>query len=261
MNEETTTDLLKLALADFDVILLEEVPEGAQMVRIDRKFAFHVSRIPDVLNGIQSQYSIVKAAGKRISLYNSVYLDTPEFLFFNRHHRGYLHRDKVRFRSYSNTGTTFLEVKHKSNTGKTLKERILRETQSLDLDSRARRFLSEEISEIDPGNLKLSAQVNYQRIQFISKDRHERFSIDFDIHAHLDENSVEFGPVAILEIKQDYRLPTPIVLRMRDMRYYEVGLSKYCLAMTMLKPDLKSNRFKADLRRLRKITNEQLEAV
>lgn len=210
MNEETPSDILKSTITDFDDILLEDVIEGAQMVRIDRKYAFHVSHIPDVLKTMAPWYSVMVAAGERISLYNSAYLDTPDFLFFKRHQRGYLHRDKIRFRSYPNTETTFLEIKHKSNKGRTLKERILIENQSLELDDTARRFLSEGISEIDPDNLKLSAQVNYQRIQFISKDEHERFSIDFDIHAHLDEKSVEFGPVAILEVKQDYRFASPI---------------------------------------------------
>lgn len=261
MNEGAFLEPLTLALADFDIILLEDVPEGAQMVRIDRKYAFPVSRIPDVLENMKPWYSIVMAAGKRVSLYNSTYLDTPDFLFFNRHQRGYLHRNKIRYRSYPNTGTTFLEIKHKSNKGTTQKERILVENQSFELDNDSRRFLSEGISEIDPDTLKLSAQVNYQRIQFISKDQHERFSIDFGIHAHLDENSVEFGPVAILEVKQDYRFASPIVLQMRDMRYFEVSMSKYCLALTMLKPNLKSNRFKETLRRLRKITNEKSEPV
>lgn len=261
MNEVKQSDSLISVLSDFDGILLDDVIEGAQMERIDRKYAFPVSHIPKILEDMTAWYSIVIAAGKRISLYNSTYLDTPEFLFFQRHQRGYMNRDKIRYRSYPNTETTFLEIKHKSNTGQTLKDRILRENQSLEMDSESLQFLEQGVPAVNPEDLILSAKVDYRRIQFISKDKHERFSIDYDIQASFEGQSVEFGPVAILEVKQDYRFTSPIVRHMRDLRYFEESLSKYCLALTMLKPNLKSNRFKEDLRRLRKITNEQLETV
>lgn len=261
MNEGTLSDSLISVLRDFDGILLEDVIEGAQMVRIDRKYAFPISRIPEILEMMKPYYSIVVAAGKRISLYNSTYLDTPDFLFFQKHQRGYLNRDKIRYRTYPNTETTFLEIKHKSNKGLTIKKRILREDQSMKMDSESRRFLAQAVPEVDPENLIISARVDYRRIQFVSKDQKERFSIDFDIRASLEGDSVDFGPVAILEVKQDYRFTSPIVRHVRDLRYFEMSMSKYCLALTMLKPNLKSNRFKEDLRRLRKITNEQLETV
>ncbi len=261
MNKGKQSDSLISILGGYDAILLDDVAEGAQMERIDRKYAFPVSRIPKILEAMTPWYAIVVAAGKRISLYNSTYLDTPEFLFFQRHQRGYLNRDKIRYRSYPNTATTFLEIKHKANTGQTLKDRILRETQSFKMDSESLRFLNQGVPEVRPEDLIPSARVDYHRIQFISKDKNERFSIDFDIRASLNGKSVEFGPIAILEVKQDYRFTSPIVRHMRDLRYFEESMSKYCLALTMLKPNLKSNRFKADLRRLRKITNEQIETV
>ena len=207
MNEGTLSDSLISVLRDFDGILLEDVIEGAQMVRIDRKYAFPISRIPEILEMMKPYYSIVVAAGKRISLYNSTYLDTPDFLFFQKHQRGYLNRDKIRYRTYPNTETTFLEIKHKSNKGLTIKKRILREDQSMKMDSESRRFLAQAVTEVDPENLIISARVDYRRIQFVSKDQKERFSIDFDIRASLEGDSVDFGPVAILEVKQDYVLP------------------------------------------------------
>ena len=117
-------ELLKV-LNDFAVIELEDLLEGAQMERIDRKFPFHISRVPEVLKGLESEYKIVRAAGSVISPYKSWYMDTPDNEFFRKHHSGILNRDKVRYRSYPSTNTTFLEVKRKNNKGLTSKSRML----------------------------------------------------------------------------------------------------------------------------------------
>lgn len=89
-----------------------------------------------------------------------------------------MNRDKIRYRAYPNTATTFLEIKHKSNTGQTVKDRILRENETLELDEESLQFLSQGVSAINPNDLMLSARVDYRRIQFISKEQNERFSID-----------------------------------------------------------------------------------
>lgn len=256
MNDKLP-ELLQSPLSKFEVILLEDMSVGAQMERIDRKFAFHVSRIPEVICEVESNYSIVKAAGKNISLYNSTYLDTEEFLFFQRHHRGALHRDKIRFRTYPNTGTTFLELKRKSNRGRTAKLRIQRESGRIDIDKESKHFIRENAPQINPDTLITSARIDYQRIQFISKTDDERFSIDFDISAHYRGSDFNFGNVAILEVKQDRKFTSSIIAQMRDLRIREASMSKYCLALAALDPSLKSNRFKPDLRRLRKIQNEK----
>lgn len=260
----TLPDAISLALSKFDIIHLKDIIKGGQMVRIDRKYVFHMDQVPEVLEGMEAEYSIVKVAGKKISTYKSHYLDTANFLFFNQHQRGLVPRDKLRFRTYPSTETTFFEIKHKSNKNITQKDRILRKDESLVLDKTIQDFISNGISKIDPKTLQLSASVNYHRLQFISKDQQERFSIDLNVNASLDGKTVDFGPVAILEIKQNKRSSSPMVDEMQALRLFEVSLSKYCVSLTLLKPDLKSNRFNEIVRLIKKISHqkhEQLETI
>jgi hypothetical protein len=52
-----------------------------------------------------------------------VYFDTPALLFYQQHHRDKRSRFKVRKRLYNLTNTAFLEVKEKTNQGRTIKTR------------------------------------------------------------------------------------------------------------------------------------------
>ena len=243
-------------LNKFPRIELEDLMEGAQMERIDRKFPFHISHVPEVLKGMESDYEIVRAAGAVVSPYDSWYMDTPDLAFFRSHHSGFQNRVKVRYRSYPRTQTTFLEVKRKDNKGFTSKERILSDTLNYPLTADQLEFLEENMKGFDPKVLKPSVYIEYDRIAFIPTHRNERFSIDFNISGQIDGKTTNFGEAVILEVMQDRRHTTPIITRLRELRLREASMSKYCLTMSLLDKSLKSNLFKQDLRRLEKIMNE-----
>ena len=248
-------ELLKV-LNDFAVIELEDLLEGAQMERIDRKFPFHISRVPEVLKGLESEYKIVRAAGSVISPYNSWYMDTPDKEFFRKHHSGILNRDKVRYRSYPSTNTTFLEVKRKNNKGLTSKSRMLCDQMDFPFASSQLKFLEENLTGFNPKVLKPSVNIKYNRIAFTHLDGKERFSIDFNLTASRDGKTTDFGEAVILEVMQDRRFTSPIISRLRELRLREASMSKYCVTLSLLDPDLKSNLFKPNLRSLEKIMNE-----
>lgn len=256
-----TSDLIASEVMEvvekFEHIPLEEVLEGAQMERVDRKYPFHISEVPKILEGLAGNYKIVNAAGSVVSPYDSLYFDTADYLFYRKHHNGFLNRDKIRYRSYPRTRTTFLEVKCKSNKGRTAKSRIECTDLKFPLKKDRMQFLSENISKIDPKTLVPSVFINYQRIAFISKEGNERFSLDFNISATLGNKETDFGNVVILEVKQDHKYTSPIIARLREMQIGEASMSKYCLTLAMLKPELKANRFKMNLRQLRKIIHEE----
>lgn len=246
-------------LNDFPRIELEELLEGAQMERIDRKYPFHISRVPEVLKGLEAEYKIVRAAGSVISPYDTWYMDTPDREFFKIHHSGFQNRLKVRYRSYPRTRTSFLEVKRKNNKGYTSKERIISDALDYPFSTDQLEFLEENIEEFDPHILQPSVFIKYDRIAFSPLEGNERFSIDFNITGQIDGKTTNFGEAVILEVMQDKRHTTPIISRLRDLRLKEASMSKYCLTMSLLDKDLKSNLFKGDLRRLEKIMNEEDE--
>ena len=257
MNETLaiSEELLEV-LNNFSIIELEDLLEGAQMERIDRKYPFHISRIPEVLKGLESDYKIVRAADSLISPYDSWYMDTPDLKFFREHHNGFQNRVKIRYRAYTRTHTTFLEVKRKSNKGLTSKERILCDTMNYPFTADQLKFLEENMEGFDPHVLQPSVYIKYDRIAFTPFDGNERFSIDFNISARIGDKTTNFGEAVILEVMQDRRHTTPIILHMRDLRLREASMSKYCLTMSLLNKDLKSNLFNEDLRRLEKINNQ-----
>ncbi len=49
--------------------------------------------------------------------YTTLYFDTPARDCYRDHHNGRMHRRKYRMRDYSSNGTTFFEVKTKTNKG------------------------------------------------------------------------------------------------------------------------------------------------
>lgn len=239
----------------FRKLQLSEVPKEVLMERIDRKFAFHENRIGELLEGLHPYYDLVEAAGSVIAPYHSQYLDTADFGFYSRHHRGFKNREKVRFRSYPKTGTAFLEHKKKNNKGRTSKMRIPVDLNFV-LGEKGKSFLNGRLVNFGLDKLSPSAAVDYLRLGFISKKGDERFSIDFNITATLNDDHKDFGNVAILEVKQDHHETSPVITKMRASGMREVSMSKYCLALSMLRPSLKSNFFKPALRRIRKINHE-----
>ncbi|MCH2213617.1 MAG: polyphosphate polymerase domain-containing protein [Flavobacteriales bacterium] len=225
--------------------------------RRDRKFPCDVENIGDIIKGLYEHYDLVVPVENPVSSIGTLYFDTPEFDFYREHHRGKSNRHKVRFRKYPDTKTSFLEIKKKSPKGITLKERVESPFQLDSIDQSLEAFLG--LNGIDaPNDLTSVLEVNYQRYSFISKDREERFSVDFAVEFSDGKKSGTFGSLAIFEVKQPRYMTSPIVKRLRQNGIREKSLSKYCLSLSTLKPKLKSNRFKPALRNLQALFHAQI---
>ena len=94
------------------------------MDRLDSKFVAHASQLPALLKRMIPHFRVQEIKGVRISAYSTQYLDTPELSMYAMHHNRKLNRQKVRIRSYLDSDLSFLEVKNKSNVGRTTKLRI-----------------------------------------------------------------------------------------------------------------------------------------
>ncbi|MFN2428522.1 MAG: VTC domain-containing protein [Cryomorphaceae bacterium] len=256
MNEVDVSKFMNGALDGYERIKLEDLPAETMMERMDRKFLTSYSRIPDLLPGLQNHYNAIEAAGSVVAPYKTLYFDTEDFAFYRMHHRGFGNRVKVRYRHYPCTDTTFLEVKRKSNKGFTSKERIMTDGVRLNLDSESREFLNRQLPEIPASTLKSGARIEYTRLGFIAKGGNERFSVDFNMKAYFRDAEVSFGKLAIFEVKQDAMRTTPVVAHLRERGVREESVSKYCTALSLLNPLLRSNLFKPAIRRIQKIDNE-----
>lgn len=250
---------LLAAIQQFEEVNLENLPVGAQMERIDRKFPFHISELPEVLIGLEKYYKIINAFGKVISPYDTLYLDTPDKKFYRIHHNGILHRDKIRFRSYPHTATTFLEVKRKNNKNRTAKWRIPVQDIHFPLTHTEKDFLMSRLSANVVNALQPSVRIKYFRMAFYSETERERLSIDFEISGTLYGKKADFGNVAVLEVKQDHLHTSPIIKKMRNLKIREAGMSKYCLHLAMIDKEAKKNLFMPALRSMNRIKQEAYE--
>ena len=124
--------------------LAELVERAALQTRIDRKYLLPLSAAEQVVVGLTGCARVLEIGGRRDFGYTSLYFDTPELASYHLAARGRRRRFKVRRRTYTDTGQTFLEVKTRGARGSTVKERTPDDDgRTLALDAVRRAFVDE----------------------------------------------------------------------------------------------------------------------
>ena len=242
-------------LLPFDPISLEELGASALMDRVETKFILSVRQLPELLEQLHADYSVLEVSGKRISSYQTAYLDTEKLHCYHEHHRRRKKRYKLRFRKYVDSDLNFFELKRKDN-GRTDKRRMRLETDEAQLGDMEAGFLQR--SEIDPSGWKQKLLNRYQRITLVSKHQAERVTLDLNIefsHNGVDE---QLGDLVILELKQaKASRKTPVYKALRRQQIRPFNISKYCIGLikTHGQEKLKHNRFKKKLLKIAKINH------
>lgn len=246
-------------------ITLDEMDSIKLMNRIDTKYVTDEITLAGVLeDAIRAGYRVLEADGARISPYDSVYFDTDGLKMFFDHHNHRLTRQKVRTRTYLNTGLTFLEIKRKNNKGRTKKKRTAipqGEFTSFYEDSEACEYL-EKHSAFTAGELSPAIETLFRRITLVNPDKTERLTIDTCLSFKNFRSGLETSMMdaVIIELKQDGRSYSPMKRILLDNRVKPFRVSKYCIATTITMPGIKTGRFKEKLRRIEKTINKKITA-
>lgn len=245
-------------LQDFEPISLEDVGKVKLMDRVDRKYVMAVELLPVLLKQLKDQYFAQEINDNRKASYSTLYYDTPDYHFYHSHINGKLNRTKVRIRRYDDVNIQYLEAKLKSNKGRTSKVRI-KSSGFKGINDEGVDFLDEYIDEIDSNNLKPVLTNSFKRMTLVNKGFNERVTIDVDLSfKKYDKTRELIAPsLCIVEIKQNRRGYSPIGLALRDMRVKKRGISKYCLGISMLFDEVKSNRYRVRVRQYEKIINNK----
>jgi len=214
------------------------------MNRIDSKYMFKRDDLAEILTKLQPHYHVLRLQSKTVFRYDTLYFDTPERLFYHQHLHGKLNRIKVRARRYVDTDSQYLEVKLKDNKRRTIKKRIALDEMSLDLCSVSNEFLNEEVTAISSMNLEPTVWVYYHRFTLVNKECPERVTFDLNMWFRWQQQSGIYPHIVVAEAKQAYYFQSPFTTLMRDMGIREGGLSKYCLGLMTVEPDIKANLFK-----------------
>lgn len=257
-------------LASYAPISLSEMGGIRLMNRTDTKFVTTVARL-EVLMQLASQlYYAQQIDGNRIARYYTMYFDTPEHAMLRSHITGHLNRQKLRIRSYVDSGLDFLEVKTKNNHGRTRKSRIAVDSFNSSTDHSADQFeLSSALGEepeqyreflgkhlrYNVDSMTPCIENRFNRVTLVNRGKTERLTIDTGLVFHnLDNDSrLSLDNLAIIELKRDGLIASPILDMLRQLRIMPSGFSKYCMGMVMTSPHILHNRFKPRLRRVDKI--------
>lgn len=225
----------------FDPIALEDMATAKLMDRVDSKFIFHLNDLNSILAQCPRDYSLVTIQQKPFSSYETIYYDTSNFDLYHQHHSGKLNRYKIRIRRYTESNVCFLEIKFKNNKGRTEKNRIKLETFAL--NQAAFDFIEHETN-LKANELVPSIQINYNRITLVNKLLPERVTIDVNLEMINDSKNHSFTNLVIAEVKQDKLSNTKFIELMKVFHVKEAAISKYCLGISNLVPNVKRNNFR-----------------
>lgn len=238
---ETSFDIL----SQFDPISLEEMKEVKLMNRIDEKYLLTLEQLQRLFEFAIKDYRIQVIDDCRMAQYHTLYFDTATRQMYMMHLQGKKVREKIRVRTYIGSNLTFLEVKNKNNKGRTKKKRI--EVSSVDnLDNpEVHRFLDKH-AWYNLDEIALSLENRFSRVTLVNRARTERLTIDIGVWFHnlANDRTYQLKRVAIVELKRDGRVYSPIRRILRDMRIKPQGFSKYCMGCVFTDPHIKQNRFK-----------------
>lgn len=240
--------------ASFSTIKLAEMDNVKLMSRSDTKFAFKISKLPELLNQMIPFYRVLEINGKLIHDYKSLYFDTDDRKFYLDHHNGRVNRNKVRFREYVGSDLTFLEIKRKNNKGKTIKKRIKVDSINDDLSVKQKEYIHSIIG----SNIILNSKqwINFSRITFVHKVHKERLTIDINLNFKEKDRRGDLNQIAIGEVKQERMSRLSDFMRIaKDLHILPIRISKYCMSTLELNPELKQNRFKEKTLFLTKLKN------
>jgi len=164
-------------LASYRSLSLEKTEKVKLMHRMDTKYIIPADEVIDLLYDVRQDYQALEIESQRIGAYTSIYYDTSDRQMFHSHVTGRFPRFKVRERFYSQNGLKFLEVKQKSNSGRTTKKRISL-TENYDLPHY---WLSQHAPFCSDG-LTPALIVCFERITLVNNRHSERVTLDFNLH-------------------------------------------------------------------------------
>ena len=243
------------------------------MNRTDTKFVTNIATLRKLLKLAVWQYRAQEIEGKRQARYYTMYFDTSDMQMYTCHHSGHANRQKLRIRSYVDSGLNFLEVKTKNNHKRTRKKR----TTMLDFDplapARDIAFDShdENFQEYDsflrenlwykPEIMEEAIENRFNRITLVNNNKTERLTIDTDLCFHNIHtgNDCSLPELAIIELKRDGLVPSPILALLNELRIKPLGFSKYCIGTALTNPDIRQNMFKQRLHALGKLAEANKE--
>ena len=229
-----------------------------------RSYLSSIDLLPALLDNAREEgYSVqVIEDNVRLATYDTWYYDTPELIMYIRHHDKQLRRQKIRIRRYVDSDLMFLEIKNKTNTGRTKKKR--RSLPAHDFPIQLLSSLEQETADFllerswyDPETLIPQVRTQFKRITLVNKEMTERLTIDTDLHwtnLRTGEHFC-FDKLMVIELKQDGLIQSKMREILLNLRIKPIKMSKYCMGVALTHNEVKHNRFLPKIHTIEKMLN------
>jgi len=253
---------IKTSLNSYETISLDELNGDSFMDRIEIKYLFPVNKIGELIRLMQENYKVLEIKQTRALPYITTYLDTTDFFFYNQHIRGKLARYKIRHRRYEINGDSFLEIKMKTNKGRTLKWRVENIYEPGVYNNNAEKLMDMYLT-VESSLLNPSLTTRFNRITMVGKKTDERLTIDYNINFTdpVTGSYTEMPYLGVIEMKKTgFSLRSQFNSLAKSLYIYPEGFSKYCTGNAILKPGLKTNMIKPKILLLKSIENEYIKS-
>ncbi len=237
----------------FTPITLQEMDAVMLLDRTDTKFVLSTAQLLQALAAVQHDYRMLAVQGIRLNRYRTLYFDTADFALYHLHVNDRAERYKVRSREYTDSGLSFLEVKHKTRKDRTVKDRVPTVRQVTQLSAAAAGWL-EQIFPYATDALEPKLWNTFTRVTLVSRERCERVTLDVDLAFHTETQRRSLPGVAVAEVKMDSAgQPSPFMEQMHAQHIRPMGFSKYCIGVSLLYQQVKKNTLKPTLLQVEKI--------
>ncbi|MBA2478979.1 MAG: polyphosphate polymerase domain-containing protein [Sporichthyaceae bacterium] len=232
-------------------VSLAEVTANADLqTRVDRKYLLPPEAVPVLAGALGDRALALEIDGARVFSYQSVYFDTPVRTSYLAAAHGRRRRFKVRTRTYADSGDCVLEVKTTGGRGQTIKVRRPYDPALRDvLTAEALAFVDDALGAPDLARtLEPVLTTAYWRATVLGVDLGFRLTADTDLVCSSPGGaSVLMDGQVVVETKS-WSAPTRPDRVLWWMGHRPVRISKYCVGMAALHPELPANRWHRALR-------------
>ncbi len=240
-------------LGDFDVATAALIEARSLQQRIDRKYLLGTDALEPLLARLRPGYCLLRAGQHVWARYESIYLDTPGRELYHAHRCGRRPRYKVRIRHHVDRQLTFLEIKSKDISGRTVKRRLALAYRQNHLGSREREFI-EGHAPFDGARLIPCVSVSFLRVTLVATGLNERLTFDRDVTFVGDTHEKRLSRIVIGEVKQaHYSNHHGAVTALRGLHVREATFSKYCVGTTLVAA-VAGNVFKPTLKAVERLS-------
>lgn len=223
-------------LKSFEPISLKDLNQRAELMkRQETKYLCTKPQLDIILKQLASKYYLLEIDNVRLFLYDNMYMDNHDLIFYHDHESGKDVRMKLRKRKYVDTNQSFVEYKVKSKEVMDKKRLKLHSNHFMHMDPEARQFFDQ----MHKKSMKVvpTMQTTYNRITLCSKTSEERLTIDvnlvFSDPKDKKSPSLQVKDFVIIEIKQKDGSRSVFAKNIIEKAggVLSQGCSKYCLGL------------------------------